>query len=301
MEYAGGWSDYLEARDLARSQQYAQYDEFRAKRTALLERARRQRTWSEEGKKKVKRSDEPDKNIRAFKTARSEKQAAKAKMTERAIDRLQSVEKPWEGWELRLELAPQARSGDVVVRLEQAVMQRGTFTLGPIDLEIGWQERVAILGANGTGKTTLLRALLGDLPLTEGRRWIGPGVRLGEMQQARGTFAGDQVLLDGFRRETGLPLSEARSILAKFGLEATHVERAGADLSPGERSRAILAALMANGVNCLVLDEPTNHLDLAAIEQLEVALDSFDGTLLLVSHDRHLLDAVRITRTVELD
>ena len=121
------------------------------------------------------------------------------------------------------------------------------------------------------------------------------------MQQARGTFAGDQVLLDGFRRETGLPLSEARSLLAKFGLEATHVERAGADLSPGERSRAILAALMANGVNCLVLDEPTNHLDLAAIEQLEVALDSFEGTLLLVSHDRHLLDAVRITRTIELD
>ena len=139
-----------------------------AKRTALLERARRQRAWSEEGKKKVKRSDEPDKNIRAFKTARSEKQASKAKITERAIDRLQSVEKPWEGWELRLELAPQARSGDVVVRLEQAVMQRGTFTLGPIDLEIGWQERVAILGANGTGKTTLLRGLLGRPPAHAG-------------------------------------------------------------------------------------------------------------------------------------
>ena len=76
--------------------------------------------------------------------------------------------------------------------------------------------------------------------------------------------------------------------------------RPGGELSPGERSRAILATLMAQGVNCLVLDEPTNHLDLAAIEQLEEALDAFDGTLLLVTHDRAMLDAVRITRTIEL-
>ncbi|MGZ4691221.1 MAG: ABC transporter ATP-binding protein, partial [Acidimicrobiia bacterium] len=98
----------------------------------------------------------------------------------------------------------------------------------------------------------------------------------------------------------GLGLAEARSLLAKFGLTAAHVERLGAELSPGERSRAILGGLMAGGVNCLILDEPTNHLDLEAIEQLELALDGYDGTLLLVSHDRRLLETVRITRTIEL-
>jgi ATPase subunit of ABC transporter with duplicated ATPase domains len=121
VEYAGSWSDYVAARDLARSQQYARYGEFRAKRSALLERARTQKAWSEQGKRNVKRSGEPDKNIRHAKTERSEKQAAKAKITERAIERLETVEKPWEGWELQLQLAPSARSGDVVVRLDRAV------------------------------------------------------------------------------------------------------------------------------------------------------------------------------------
>ena len=99
---------------------------------------------------------------------------------------------------------------------------------------------------------------------------------------------------------TGLDRPEARSLLAKFGLGPDHVERAGGELSPGERTRALLAELMAEGVNCLVLDEPTNHLDLEAIEQLEAALEGFDGTLLLVTHDRAFLEAVHVTSTVEL-
>jgi ATPase subunit of ABC transporter with duplicated ATPase domains len=96
------------------------------------------------------------------------------------------------------------------------------------------------------------------------------------------------------------PESEARSLLAKFGLGASHVLRAAASLSPGERTRAELALLVGRGTNCLVLDEPTNHLDVPAIEQLEAALDAWEGTLLLVSHDRRLLETVRITEWVEL-
>jgi ATPase subunit of ABC transporter with duplicated ATPase domains len=188
-----------------------------------------------------------------------------------------------------------------VARLEDAVIERPTgFRLGPIDLELGWQERVAIVGRNGSGKTTLLQALLGTLPLAAGRRWLGPGVVVGEMDQAR-TAVGHEPVLDSFLASTGLNQSDGRSLLAKFGIGADHVGRRGDQLSPGERSRVILAALMATGVNCLVLDEPTNHLDLEAIEQLEVALDGFDGTLVLVSHDRRLLDAVHITRTIDLD
>jgi ATPase subunit of ABC transporter with duplicated ATPase domains len=96
------------------------------------------------------------------------------------------------------------------------------------------------------------------------------------------------------------PESEARSLLAKFGLGASHVLRVAASLSPGERTRAELALLVARGTNCLVLDEPTNHLDVPAIEQLEAALEAWEGTLLLVSHDRRLLETVRITEWVEL-
>jgi ATPase subunit of ABC transporter with duplicated ATPase domains len=121
------------------------------------------------------------------------------------------------------------------------------------------------------------------------------------MDQARGAFDVDVPLLDAFVAASGLQISDARSILAKFGLSADHVLRAASTLSPGERTRAVLARFAAQGVNCLVLDEPTNHLDLPAIEQLESALEGFDGTLLLVSHDRRLLDAVRTTRALTAD
>jgi ATPase subunit of ABC transporter with duplicated ATPase domains len=299
-EFAGGWSAYLGARDLARSQQYEAHGKFVAERDRLRDRQRTQLQWSEGGVRRAKSSAEPDKNVRAAKIARSEKQAGKVKATERKISQLEAVDKPWEGWRLQLSLTASVRSGDVVARLDGAVVDQGDFRLGPIDLEVAWQDRLAILGPNGSGKTTLLRALLGELSLSAGRRWLGPGVQVGEMDQARGLFAGAEVVLRTFQDRTGMARSESQSLLAKFGLGADHVDRSGRDLSPGERSRALLAALMAEGVNCLVLDEPTNHLDIEAIEQLEQALGSFEGTLILVSHDRRFLESVDITRTVTL-
>jgi ATPase subunit of ABC transporter with duplicated ATPase domains len=258
-----------------------------------------QREWAVQGKRVAQKdASERDKFVRHFRIAGSEKQAAKARATREALKRLDVVDKPWEGWELRFQVASAPRSGDVVARLRDAEMHRGSFHLGPLDLEIGWGERVAIVGANGTGKSTLLAALLGRLPLDAGERWMGPGVVVGEMAQARDAFGVDRSLLDAFIDTTGLTVADARSLLAKFGLGATHVTRVASSLSPGERTRAVLAGFAATGVNCLVLDEPTNHLDLAAIEQLEQALAGYDGTLLLVTHDRRLLEAVALTRAV---
>ncbi len=308
-EYAGGWTAYTAARDLARSQQYEAHDRYVGERDRLRDRQRTQQQWSERGVRRAKSSDEPDKNVKAAKRARSEKQAGKIKATERKIAQLDVVDKPWEGWRLQLALTPTTRSGQVVARLDQAVIEPGGraagaaepgFRLGPIDLEVAWQDRLAILGPNGSGKTTLLRALLGEIPLASGRRWLGPGVRIGAMDQTRDRFAGVEPVLATLQRSTGLSASESRSLLAKFGLGPDHVDRVGRDLSPGERSRALLATLMAEGVNCLVLDEPTNHLDIEAIEQLESALEEFDGTLLLVSHDRRFLEAVRVDRTLDI-
>jgi ATPase subunit of ABC transporter with duplicated ATPase domains len=154
------------------------------------------------------------------------------------------------------------------------------------------------VGPNGGGKTTLLQALLGRLPLDAGTSTLGPSVVVGELDQVRAAFDVEADVVDVVRAATGMLPEETRTLLAKFGLKAAHVERSAASLSPGERTRAGLAILMARGTNCLVLDEPTNHLDLAAIEQLEEALQTYDGTLLLVTHDRRLLDAVPTTRRV---
>ncbi len=298
-EYGGGWLGYLESRATARRHAEEEFATYRTERSRLEQRARTQREWSVQGTRAAKAdTSEKDKNIRHFKVATSEKQAAKARQTREAIARLDVVEKPWEGWDLRFQVATAPRSSDIVMRLRDAVVQRGAFTLGPVDLEIGWRERVALVGPNGSGKTTLLLALLGRLPLTEGERSTGASVVLGEMDQARAGFTGDQPLLAAFLAATGLTVAEGRSLLAKFGLGADHVTRSAATLSPGERTRAVLARFAAQGVNCLVLDEPTNHLDLEAIEQLELALAGYDGTLLVVTHDRRMLEALELTRAV---
>jgi len=210
------------------------------------------------------------------------------------------VEKPWVGWDLRFKIAQAPRSGAVVARLDGAVVTRGDFTFGPLTLEIGWADRLALVGPNGSGKSTLVEAILGRLPLVEGSRWMGPSVVVGELGQDRRALGGSGTVVDALMERSGVPLPEARSLLAKFGLGADAVTRPTSSLSPGERTRAELAAFGVLGVNFLVLDEPTNHLDLPAIEQLESALGAFEGTLLLVSHDRRLLERVEVTKRVEL-
>jgi ATPase subunit of ABC transporter with duplicated ATPase domains len=284
-EYAGGWSEYEAERARRRARHYERYEGYVADQQRVEEQARRMQRWEErgygQGRKKKKGKD--------VKKAYAKK-----------LGNLQRVEKPYEPWELRLGLAPAARSGKVVVRLQGAVVERGSFRLGPLDLEVAWGERLALVGRNGSGKTTLLEALLGRLPLGHGSRFAGPGVVLGELEQRRETFAGREPLLDAFVAESGLPAEEARTLLAKFELGADDVLRAAASLSPGERTRAVLALLSARGVNCLVLDEPTNHLDVEAIEELERALAAYEGTVLLVTHDRVFLERFGATRTIEL-
>jgi ATPase subunit of ABC transporter with duplicated ATPase domains len=300
--YGGGYTAYLDEREVARRRAREAYEEYADTRASLETRARTQHAWMEKGVKNARRkARDNDKIGRKFRTEATEKQAAKAHQTERLIERLDVVEEPRKEWELQMEIAAAPRAGAVVAVLRGAVVRRGEFTLGPVDLHIDWADRVAITGANGSGKSTLLAALLGGVALDEGHAWLGPGVLVGEVDQARALFLGDQALLEAFRAEVPeLPPAEVRTLLAKFGLRAAHVLRSAATLSPGERTRAALALLQARGVNLLVLDEPTNHLDLPAIEQLESALASYPGTLLLVTHDRRMLDAVHTTRRIEV-
>jgi ATPase subunit of ABC transporter with duplicated ATPase domains len=297
-EYGGGYESYLAEREVARRHARERYEEFADTRAALESRARTQRAWMEKGVRNARRkATDNDKHVRHFRGETSEKQAAKARQTERLIERLDTVDEPRKEWQLRMEIAAAPRAGAVVAALRGAVVRRGGFTLGPVDLQIDWADKVAITGANGAGKSTLLAALLGRVELAEGQRSTGPGVRIGEVDQARALFADDRALLTAF--EAQIPdwtPAEIRTLLAKFGLTAAHVPRPAASLSPGERTRAALALLQARGVNLLVLDEPTNHLDLPAIEQLESALESYPGTLLLVTHDRRMLDAVHTNR-----
>ncbi|MFD3942055.1 ABC-F family ATP-binding cassette domain-containing protein [Streptomyces sp. NPDC058579] len=300
--YGGGYQAYLEERDTARRHAREEFEEFADKKAALEGRALMQRNWMDKGVRNGRRkATDNDKISRKLRGEASEKQAAKARQTQRMIERLDVVDEPRKEWELRMEIASAPRSGSVVATLREAEVRRGDFRFGPATLQIDWADRVAITGANGAGKSTLLAALLGRLPLDSGDAVLGSGVVVGEVDQARKLFHGSESLLDAFCAAVPeTEPAEVRTLLAKFGLKAAHVLRPATTLSPGERTRAALALLQGRGVNLLVLDEPTNHLDLPAIEQLESALESYTGTLLLVTHDRRMLDAVHTTRRVEV-
>ncbi|GAA2165725.1 ABC-F family ATP-binding cassette domain-containing protein [Pedococcus bigeumensis] len=296
--YEGGYDSYLAEREVARRHAREAYEEYAGTRTRLEQRAVTQRNWMTVGVRNARRKKtDNDKFIPAFRAESAEKQAAKARQTERMIERLEEVDEPRKEWELRMTIAAAPRSGTVVASAAGAVVRRGDFTLGPVDVQVDWADRIVVTGANGSGKTTLLGMLLGTVPVDEGTAGLGSSVRVGEVDQARGLFLGPQTLARAFGDALPeWPDAEVRTLLAKFGLGAEHVHRAADSLSPGERTRAALALLQAREVNLLVLDEPTNHLDLSAIEQLEQALDSFGGTVLLVTHDRRMLADVQATR-----
>lgn len=296
--YGGGYDAYLEERATIRRQLRERYDEFAGQKADLVARARTQREWSSQGvRNAMRKAPDSDKLRRKASTESSEKQAQKVRQMESRIARLEEVEEPRKEWRLEFSIGAAPRSSSVVSTLSAAVFRHGSFTLGPVSLQVNAGERIGITGPNGAGKSTLLRGLLGRHLPDEGAATLGTSVQIGEVDQARSLLAGSRPLAGAFESLVPeLATGEVRTLLAKFGLRADHVNRPVDELSPGERTRAGLALLQARGVNLLVLDEPTNHLDLEAIEQLEQALESYDGALLLVTHDRRMLATVRTDR-----
>ena len=294
--YDGGYDAFLEERDVARRHAREAYEEFSDKKADLVSRARTTREWSSQGvRNAMKKAPDNDKIRRRASMESSEKQAQKVRQMESRIARLDEVEEPRKEWQLQFTIGSAPRSSSVVATLNSAVARRGSFTLGPVSVQINAGERIGITGPNGAGKSTLLALLLGRLEPADGTASLGSSVAVGEIDQARGQLDPDLPLGEAF--EAAVPemnSAEVRTLLAKFGLKADQVNSPVRALSPGERTRASLALLQARGVNLLVLDEPTNHLDLPAIEQLEEALESYDGALLLVSHDRRMLENVQL-------
>ena len=296
--FGGGYESYLAERETVRRHAREAFDEYADRKSSLEERGRMQRAWMDVGlRKATAKKKDNDKIGRNFRVEQTEKQAAKARQTERMIERLPEVAEPRKEWELQYAIAAGPRSSSVVAVARAAIARRGVFTLGPVNLQVDVGDRIGVTGPNGGGKSTLLAMLLERLPVEEGSSALGSSVAVGEVDQARGLLLGPASLLRTFGDLVqDWPESEVRTLLAKFGLKSEHVLREAVSLSPGERTRAAMALLQARGVNLLVLDEPTNHLDLAAIEQLEEALAAYTGTLLLVTHDRRMLASVALNR-----
>jgi ATP-binding cassette, subfamily F, member 3 len=184
-----------------------------------------------------------------------------------------------------------ARSGDVVLRARDLVVgypDKPLFIVDNITLHRG--DRAAVIGGNGTGKTTLIKTLLGQHAPLEGRVMLGVGLKIGYFAQAHDSLNLENTVLDELLRHKNLPISEARNLLARYLFRSEDVYKRVGVLSGGERGRLALAILALDNANFLLMDEPTNHLDIAAQEMLQDVLEHYPGTVLMVTHDRYLVD-----------
>jgi ATPase subunit of ABC transporter with duplicated ATPase domains len=188
-----------------------------------------------------------------------------------------------------------------VAALRAAVLTRGSFSVGPFDLEVRDGDRILLAGANGSGKSTVIAALAGRLEPSRGRAHRVQGA-IAEVGQERGSLlgAGSPDLVSAVRAHSGLGELQARAALAAMGLDKVLVARPPATLSPGERTRAELAAATAAGARLLLLDEPTNHLDIGALQALEFALANWPGALVVATHDARLREGLELDVVVDV-
>jgi ATPase subunit of ABC transporter with duplicated ATPase domains len=297
--WAGGWDAYERERERDRRHAAAEHEHAVAVRTRLTRLARAARERSAQGQHRARSGSEPDKNLRRLYQESAQGSDLLAGQLRRKAERVRVPPRPWQPKDARLTFVAPRRNAGVVAALHGAVLRRGAFTLGPLELEIRDGERVLLAGPNGSGKSTVIAALAGRLEPVAGD---ARAVAVHEVGQEHTVLLdGEGPLLAVVRAAAGLRERAARAALAAIGLDADTAERPAATLSPGERTRAELATATAAGARLLALDEPTDHLDIDALEALESVLQDWPGALVLATHDVRLREALRIDRVIELE
>jgi len=286
--YSGNYSAYQAQKRALRRAQWAEYQKQEDKRRHLLEAARRQAQWARSAHEAAGVND----HLRRL----AKKGAQRAKATEARLERLagEGVPRPWESEELRFHLPhpPPLRTGRLL-DLEKVGLQAGDRPLlTGVSFTVRPGEKTALVGPNGSGKSTLLRVMAGELVPAAGTVQRASGCRIALVEQDPLGRPSSRSALDELLQVGTVSVTEARTLLGAFHLTGDAVFTPTNRLSRGQQMRLALAKVMVSGAHLILLDEPTNHLDLQAREQLEAALQAYPGAVVIVSHDRHLLEAV---------
>jgi ATP-binding cassette, subfamily F, member 3 len=299
-QFAGGWSDYVEQKRHRLRRQQELWREQEEERSRLEASEEQKRAWVE--RIKDLKAPDNDKMATHFKRERATKKFnASAKAIVSRLKRLDEHDEPIVKKPPTILLGtPEALAGSVALTNVVAGYSGG-FITKPFSFDFPYGARVALLGNNGVGKTTLIKTLTGQMPALAGTVTLGAGVQFGYFLQEHDTLDQEQKVFDYMKNQEKLiGKDEALFELGRFGLPPDAIDDKLRELSPGERVRVILAKLVLQGANTLILDEPTNHLDLDAIEALEDALVTFPGTLIVVTHDREFLKNLNLTTHIEL-
>ncbi len=289
--YEVPFGGYLAEREARLTREWAEYSDYREEVSRLTAAARRKKEWGRQGA--VQNTRDNDKFIAGKARDYAKGNAAAGKAIERRLSKLEELEKPKERLAMRLSFNQAPRGSDIMLSCSGIAVTFASRKFGPLDLEVGWGERIAIIGPNGAGKTLLAKILSGEMVPEEGKIRRGQGLVLGYLRQE---------LADSKRRaihefSPASPEEEGRlrRTLFRFRIGADQVNKPVSELSPGQRSRLVLAKLMLDRANCLLLDEPTNHLDFEALAVLETALADFEGSVIAITHDRYFLERFRPT------
>ena len=288
--FGGNYTDYLDQKLAERERQWKAYSDYQDEINRM--RAAIARVRSNANFRKGGKADTGDKFAKGFFANRSKGTLSRAKSMEKRLDHLMTdgkVEKPKQSWEMKLDFEGGQTGRDVLVVEGLAVGYSDLVLLENLDLNIRYGERIALVGPNGCGKSTLLKTINGEIPALAGKFRLGSKVQLGYMAQEQDDLDPEVDPFTALRKVAPLPETDARAFLHRFLFTGDDVFVPIKSLSFGERARLSLGCLVAKGCNFLILDEPINHLDIPSRGRFEQALETFEGTVLAVVHDRYFI------------
>lgn len=292
----GRYSEYLARADKERERQLEAFIAQQEEIKRLIESARVKRVEAMQGAHY--RGRDNDKFLRGFKRDRSAASGKTARAIEKRIEQMESVIKPVQREIFRIQLEPQKLNGSRDITLTEVVVGYSHgFSLGPVSLFVPYGSRLALIGPNGSGKSTLLKAISGQLDPLVGSVALGSAIVMGNLMQEHDNLPRTESMKECLMRRGALAAQDAYALAVRYGFQAEELDKKIADLSPGGRARLLLAIFSSLSVNVLLLDEPTNHLDLEALDALEEAVQHYQGTVILVSHDRYFLERFNGTDT----